>query len=288
MTRERVNEVTFTTWRPRANVTARGARPAPSVCLFCDAMRRDVVGVLLAAALAVSATASGDHHHYTDNSHRVALLAQLLCSKAPPDTVLDQGSWCLEKDEGNSGVLGYNIAPMHLLDQPLAEQMYQHMVASAGAGNISVFDVGAGSGQYKYWFTNRSSVGLDYRACDGALNVETFTKGVVAWCDLTRPIHAAPSDWVISLEVGEHLPEHLAAEYLANLHRLDTNGVFLSWAVPMQPGKGHINCQNNSWVTAQMEAMGYTLNATAMQLGRAVAEYPWFKNTYMVFDRLDR
>lgn len=34
-----------------------------------------------------------------------------------------------------------------------------------------------------------------------------------------------------------------------------------------------------------MASIGYTLNATAMQLRRAVAEYEWFKNTFMVFDR---
>ena len=246
------------------------------------------VGVLLTALTTLqlaSGALGGGHHHYTDTGHRVALLAQLLCSNAPPDTVLDQGSWCLQLDEGNSAVLGYPIAPLHLLDKPLAEQMYQHMLAtSLGAVNVSVFDLGAGSGQYGRWLVNRST-GIDYRACDGALNVEAFTKDYVQWCDLTRPIHAAPSDWVISLEVGEHLPEQLAAEYLANIDRLNTRGVFLSWAIPGQAGKGHINWQPNGWVIAQMASIGYTLNATAMQLGRAVAEYEWFKNTFMVFDR---
>ena len=151
----------------------------------------------------------------------------------------------------------------------------------------SVLDVGAGSGQYGRYFLSRGAA-FSYEAVDGALNVERFTGGFVRWADLTLPLHTrrgAPADWVLSLEVGEHLPVQYEAQFLDSLDEHNRCGVILSWAVEGQAGKGHVNCRNNDYVIAAMERRGYTYDVAAATAGRAAAELPWMANTFMVFRR---
>ena len=244
--------------------------------ILCLSKQRTMNAFLL-YCLFLSFLRAAEGHQFTSETHRVALLADIVCSKLPSDSFQTQGSWCLSRDEGSSSVLGFNIAPMHLLDVPLAK-----VIAEIVGRQSSLFDLGAGSGQYKHFMRNHSA-SIDYRACDGALNVDVFTAGVVDWCDLTKPIRAGPSDWVVSLEVGEHLPAALSEQYLKNLHRLNTKGIILSWAVVGQPGKGHVNCLPNEEVIRRVTSMGYVHDRNASDAGRRVATYDWFKNTFMVF-----
>lgn len=41
---------------------------------------------------------------------------------------------------------------------------------------------------------------------DGAGNIRAFTHDHVAFVDLTVPLSLPRADWVLSLEVGEHIP----------------------------------------------------------------------------------
>ncbi|CAE7241422.1 unnamed protein product [Symbiodinium sp. CCMP2592] len=59
---------------------------------------------------------------------------------------------------------------------------------------------------------------LQYRGYGGAGNAEEFTQGFVRFADLSYPMDMAVSDWVISLEVGEHIPHEAEKEVVANLH----------------------------------------------------------------------
>ncbi len=129
---------------------------------------------------------------------------------------------------------------------------------------------------------------FSYEAVDGALNVERFTGGFVRWADLTLPLHTlrgGPADWVLSLEVGEHLPVQYESQFFDTLDTHNRCGVVLSWAVLGQDGKGHVNCRSNEYVIAAMERRGYAYDVAAAQAGRAVAELPWLAETYMVFRR---
>ena len=55
----------------------------------------------------------------------------------------------------------------------------------------------------------------------------------MSYLDLTLPQYGLPLyDWVISLEVAEHIPAESEAIYLDNIVRHAREGVVLSWAVP--------------------------------------------------------
>jgi tryptophanyl-tRNA synthetase len=49
-------------------------------------------------------------------------------------------------------------------------------------------------------------------------------------------------DWIISLEVAEHIPEKYEAVYLDNIFRHAKEGIILSWAVPGQIGLSLVVC----------------------------------------------
>lgn len=128
----------------------------------------------------------------------------------------------------------------------------------------------------------------------------------------------------MSLEVGEHIPKPYEHVFLGNLHENNECGVMLSWAVPgqargvavvggrelwgrsacaaapgtsadavarpqcVQSGHGHVNNQPNEYVIGKMDAMGYDYNVALSTLGRASAQWNWFHNTFMAFDRRGR
>ena len=76
--------------------------------------------------------------------------------------------------------------------------------------------------------------------------------------DLTIPQYGmALYDWVISLEVAEHIDKKYESMYLDNIVRHALEGVIISWAYPGQPGIQHINCQPFQYVVNVMDALGF-------------------------------
>lgn len=150
----------------------------------------------------------------------------------------------------------------HKLDLGLASFM-QNLVK-----NGSLLDVGAGSGQYGAHFHSLRALGGTaprYTGIDGIKGIEEFTRSKgppganvleadVCEFNVTLPRH----DWVMSLEVGEHLPLSCLMSYLSVLHRHARCGVVLSWANPLRGGGGcHINPRPLREVSCAMRLLGY-------------------------------
>ncbi len=85
--------------------------------------------------------------------------------------------------------------------------------------------------------------------------------------------------------MGEHLPVQYETVFIENLHRNNTKGIVLSWAIEGQGGHGHVNERNNEYVRGRFEALGYTSDPVAEFYLRQHAALGWFKNTIMVFRR---
>ena len=67
---------------------------------------------------------------------------------------------------------------------------------------------------------------------------EETSEGRVTYLDLTLPQYGLPLyDWVMSLEVAEHIPPKYEHIYIDNIVRHAKEGVILSWAKP-----GKYNC----------------------------------------------
>lgn len=122
----------------------------------------------------------------------------------------------------------------------------------------SVVDVGCGVGT---WLKVFNSLGIDdYLGIDGhhvdadllQIDASRFQNR-----DLREPLNLGRRfDLACSLEVAEHLPESLSAEFVKQLTAL-APAVLFSAAVPGQTGPGHINEQWQSFWARQFEEVSY-------------------------------
>ena len=74
----------------------------------------------------------------------------------------------------------------------------------------------------------------------------------VTFADLTdgvpRSVREQEWDWVMSIEVAEHVPRSAEARFVHTILSAQPRGVVLSWALPGQGGFHHVNCQSNEYV----------------------------------------
>ena len=64
-------------------------------------------------------------------------------------------------------------------------------------------------------------------------------------------------DWVLSLEVGEHIPAKYFDTFIKNLCKHSKEGIILSWAIKDQDGLGHVNCRPNEYIKSILSPLGY-------------------------------
>jgi hypothetical protein len=145
----------------------------------------------------------------------------------------------------------------------------------------SIVDFGCGMADYVKHF--RAS-GLNCDGYDGNPNTPELTQGIAGVKDLSKPFDLAKKyDWVMSLEVGEHLPKKYEKMFIENLVRHCRHGIVLSWALKGQGGHGHFNEQDNEYVKQVMEGYGFYNDPDSENVLRSKSHAGWFKNTVMVF-----
>jgi len=127
------------------------------------------------------------------------------------------------------------------------------------------------------------SSGLFTSCYDGNPNTQELTEGLCGIIDLSKPINLARHDWVLSLEVGEHIPKEFEDTFISNMDKGNERGIVLSWAVEGQGGRGHVNTRNNSYLRGILENKGYSRDVSTETNLRAAAGYDWFKDTIMVY-----
>ncbi|RYY77650.1 hypothetical protein EON63_18335 [archaeon] len=139
--------------------------------------------------------------------------------------ILSDGRWCLEIHPNNFIAPGRPLARHHIV----ADNGIAKTIAEIVPSNQSIIDIGAGIGQYQVWFMNNHKTFKRYLAYDGAPNVEEFTWGTVRYLNIAQQVQWYPheiSDWVLSLEVGEHLDKQYESVFIQNLHRVNTKGMW--------------------------------------------------------------
>ena len=189
------------------------------------------------------------------------------------DGIGPTGGFCLTKEETSVG--GNDI-----FDSSITAEM---IVLFQGK---TVLDIGCGLGQYGKAFEQAGNI--VWTGFDGAENIEVVTDGYVHYMDMTLPQWIGKRfDWVVSLEVGEHIPNESESVFIDNIARHASEGVVLSWAVPGQNGHHHINTQPNEHVIAEMRDRGFIVSDKVTERFREVAEQDYFTRTVMVFEKLE-
>lgn len=180
-----------------------------------------------------------------------------------------------------------NTAEGHEHDEGLAKVIVKFLQVNDAD---DVIDMGCGDGYYTNYINNFD---IPCIAVDGNPHTANLVGRGVFILDLSKKVTIGKFSWVLSLEVGEHIPSDREAVFLENLNYHAIDGLILSWAVRGQGGDGHINCLDNWEVIEKIEALGFEMDIeSTVNMRLACADYPtpcyWFKDTLMVFRRPER
>lgn len=106
--------------------------------------------------------------------------------------------------------------------------------------------------------------------------------------DLTRPFRLDQTfDLALSLEVGEHLPEPSAHDYVESLTRL-APVVLFSAAIPGQTGENHINEQWQAWWVERFSKFGFVaLDCIRHRVWQDSAVEWWYAQNTLLMVRED-
>jgi len=183
-------------------------------------------------------------------------------------TVNNRGAW-----EGMGSTKG------HLFDDTFANVLVDFFRAENAQ---TVLDLGTGIGNYSQVFMKN---GLFVTCYDGNPSTQDLSDGRCGILDLSKVVDITPHDWVLSLEVGEHIPPQFEDVFIQTLNKVNKKGLIVSWAVEGQGGTAHVNCRNNPYIKERFAKMGYISDEETQTDLRSKVRFPWFKNTLMVFRR---
>lgn len=185
----------------------------------------------------------------------------------------ERGYWESETGEG------------HGVDPCVAAALLSFFSSEVNGDELSIIDIGCGTGYYTK-ILNMPFYKLCCSGYDGNPNTPKLTGGLCGVADFTRPQWFGLHDWVLSLEVGEHIPPEYEMAFVHNLIVHNRRGIVLSWAIDGQGGDGHINCHDNEYVKRLITGFGYT-NDTEVEktLRNSASKCYWFADTIMVFRR---
>ncbi len=185
-------------------------------------------------------------------------------------TILQHGIW-----------EGRKVRYAHFFDRKLCDELARFFSEENAA---SVADFGCGTGAYVRAL--HKALQIECHGFDGNPDTEALSQGAGRVQNIAVPFHLGRRyDWVLSLEVGEHLPKEFEQTFIDNLIAHAEKGIVLSWGKKGQGGHGHVNEQNGDYIKAIFAHKGWKNDAAAeKRLGEA--SYPvyfWFYDTIMVF-----
>ena len=215
---------------------------------------------------------------------------------------LSSGAWCLARPEaGAAGVQtvslpgghDYLLADPHVAADAIIVDVLLRLLRPQASQSTSVLDLGAGLGQYGHALLS-AEPGVRWRGFDGAGNVEEVTGGFVQFMDLTVPLSLPRADWVLSLEVGEHVPSRHELMLVRNLHAHNCRGILLSWASLWQSGHRHVNNHAAAYLIRTFKGLGYRLRDDLTHAMRRPAQRPrakgggltYFAKNPLAFERI--
>lgn len=147
--------------------------------------------------------------------------------------------------------------------------------------NKKIIDFGCGIGSYVDAMINENfdAIGID--------GINPHSNPNIKIDDLSNAINLGYKGQVLSLEVGEHIPEQYESIFLDNITNHCDDLMIISWAVVGQAGIGHVNCKSNEHIVNEVTKRGliYDANLTAFLRSDIEDFCSYFRNTIMAFKR---
>lgn len=150
--------------------------------------------------------------------------------------------------------------------------------------DTTVLDLGCGNA---FYCAELAKAGFKCLGVEGN-KLNNFLHNNIQIHDLTKPVifHGGYEN-VLSLEVGEHMPKEAEQTFLDNVCFACNKNLVLSWALPGQPGIGHINCQPHDYIIDQVVKRGFRFLAGNTHSARKHVDKncDWFERTLLLFRR---
>ncbi len=183
-------------------------------------------------------------------------------------------------ENGSFNHSGDKFVEIHQFDNKLCNGLinfFKNVNAS------SIVDLGCGDGSY---VKKLNDAGLVCEGYDGNPNSIKETNGLCKIIDLSKlfTLEKKP-EWILSLEVGEHIPKKYEKIFIENINNNNTKGVVISWALPNQGGLGHFNEQPNDYIKSLFHNLDYINDTESENILRQNVQYDYFSRTVMVFKR---
>lgn len=181
--------------------------------------------------------------------------------------IAQNGSWLCETSEP------------HGFDEPLARAILVQMMDWKADG---VKDFGCGSGAYVEYFNRHGFWAVGY---DGNPNTQHFGNPSCYIQDLSVPFDVGVCDVILSLEVGEHIPQQFEQMFLDNLAVHAGKHLILSWFPRPGHGIGHVNERPNDYIIREMMRRRFEYEPDVTAKLREASTLWWFKESIMVYER---
>lgn len=149
---------------------------------------------------------------------------------------------------------------------------------------MMIYDLGCGMGDYLYDLYNvgfKNLLGVEYDPLEKHQNIHIVRH------NLTKPILFEKKGNVISLEVGEHIPNEFQDIFIKNITENCANYLITSWAIRGQGGHGHVNCLNNDEVIPLIVNEGFEfLEKETKEARNSIEDFCiYFKDTILIFKK---
>lgn len=172
---------------------------------------------------------------------------------------------------------------------------------------MSVIEFGAGDGCYTGALHDLGQPRIE--GFDSQLDIEARTEGLIKFADptthgVTTEVGGAKvgcADYILSLEMPQHVPTKFESEFLDNLKRHSSRGLIISWPnsarvhITDQQGKEFdidrqpigVNFMLEKDVISKIEALGYSHNQTlTKKLRDSSVSIPWLADSVFHFQKL--
>lgn len=176
-----------------------------------------------------------------------------------------------DKIDEKSGIWPLKEAKKHKHDFLLAGA-----IASAYKQPEYGIDLGCGDGTY---VSILRGCGWNMYGVDGTESVKNI-KDIdgITEADLSQPNKwSRKFDFVMSLEVGEHIPKEHEAVFINNVAAACNDKLVLSWASPGQDGRGHVNEQPMKYIIHQFRIRGFEVDNKTTEFLREHSVFSYFK-----------
>jgi SAM-dependent methyltransferase len=149
-----------------------------------------------------------------------------------------------------------------------------------------VYDFGCGDGFYIHELEKK---GFQCFGVEGTTGMKDLglTKSIIE-ADLTRQFPPLVPAQVMSIEVAEHIDKEHEAQFLKTITQASKHTLLLTWAVPGQGGRRHVNEQPEEYVVQALANHGFKFIEDWTRMARLyVASEVWyFGGSIYLFERV--